>query len=303
MKCKQVQPHLKDYLDHRLDSQVQTEISGHLESCPDCRRELSFLKSYLQSLKDFSPQNAPAHLISLVEAEVNQKAARPLIRHWLYPASGIVLAGMMIWLAVMNFSTFRLAVSNNQKDILKYTASNPIATPETAVSGINESQPEKSEKRLPPIGKTQKEEQTIAATKNHDLVIVLWVAPKPDSAIETVEASKGLILEKSKPAKFSTRIQADQVQDSRTDENGGVGETGADMAATIRQILKTNQGKIVKEELDNVNQQVTQIAMAVPAEKYRQFLEDLKKISEVKREEPKNQQNTGMQQILIKIEY
>jgi hypothetical protein len=315
MKCKKVHPHLKDYLNQKLDSRMHTAISAHLETCPDCRRELSFIKNYLQALAVLPPQNAPAALLSRVEANLNESPKRAYgYLRLLYSASGLIVAVTAVWLTMLNFNTVHLI--DQKKDNTIMIGKAPLPSPkvvdseftepaptESRYPGFTESASKKSESPLKPNAKVERKERPVAAKPESEILLRLRVAQEIVSNLETAPANRRLMLGKAKsmaPAEFS----ADQ--ELKPEIKGEIPEPdGSDgsMVENIRKIVETNQGKILKEEYDAATGRVSQITTTVPAENYRQFLEDLKKVSDLQPAGPEKPQTAGMQQIRLAIEY
>jgi hypothetical protein len=290
MKCKQVHPHLKDYLNQALDYRMHAAISAHLETCADCRRELNFIKNYLQALEDLPYQNAPVALLSRVKAELcdNPRRNKGYLR-LVYSASGLVLAVTAVWLTMLNLNTVHPL--DQKKDIMVITEKGPLPSAQIVDSRLAESKSKKSESPLKPIAKAERKERPLAAEPESEMSIKLLVAQP---------AERRLMLGKAKsiaPAEFS----ADQ--ELSPEKKGEIPEPDESIAANIRWIVKTNRGKILKEDYDAATKRIFKITITVPAENYRQLMDDLKKVSDLQPEDPETPQNTGMLRIRLDIAY
>lgn len=74
MRCKEALKRLSLLLDDVLDAETASEVSGHLERCPGCRKEydrLAKLQARLRALESVSP---PAFFRDLVEIRLSNAA-------------------------------------------------------------------------------------------------------------------------------------------------------------------------------------------------------------------------------------
>jgi len=75
--CNKIRASFSDYLDGAVSGQRMHEIASHLETCDDCERDFSDLRSMQQSLALLRPAKVPADLgMKLRLAISHEQAAR-----------------------------------------------------------------------------------------------------------------------------------------------------------------------------------------------------------------------------------
>jgi hypothetical protein len=73
MNCQTCREHMAELADAKLDTAAAASVRGHMESCPDCRREFETLSRTLGAL-DALPSSPPSHRLraavaGLIETE------------------------------------------------------------------------------------------------------------------------------------------------------------------------------------------------------------------------------------------
>jgi anti-sigma factor RsiW len=76
MKCAQVKNLLADYLDKELSARDMARAKEHISTCPECRRELEFLKSYRSYAATLKKVKAPDNLLENIHKRIEGSAAR-----------------------------------------------------------------------------------------------------------------------------------------------------------------------------------------------------------------------------------
>ena len=72
MRCKDVFGLLSSFQDNELDKDIHTKITGHLQECELCQKELSLFERVVAGVKEI-PEIEPQHnLTALVMHQVNQ---------------------------------------------------------------------------------------------------------------------------------------------------------------------------------------------------------------------------------------
>ncbi len=79
MNCHQIQEHLSQYLDHRLESGERHEIEAHLASCPDCLPEAKLLSDAIKRVAGLPELEPPIGLSQRVMAQIRREAAPPTL--------------------------------------------------------------------------------------------------------------------------------------------------------------------------------------------------------------------------------
>lgn len=73
MNCNQIKKRLTRYLERMCDNQEVAEIARHIESCPDCARELRGLQSVRGMLRCCRPKKPEAVTIAEVQTAVLER--------------------------------------------------------------------------------------------------------------------------------------------------------------------------------------------------------------------------------------
>ena len=108
MVCRDVMDRLSPFLDDELDPIASREVSGHLESCPNCAAAFDRQRKLSESLRrDLEYHRAPdllrARVMRDARAAVRREGARsrPAVRPWRYlgSAAAVVIVVGGTWLA------------------------------------------------------------------------------------------------------------------------------------------------------------------------------------------------------------
>jgi mycothiol system anti-sigma-R factor len=110
--CEQTQNQLHGYLDGELDAQGAASFEKHLESCPDCQKQLDTEESLRRSLQQSSLyERAPRSLqVKLAETlPAPRPAAARLVRPWQWfaLAATALLACLFTWQLLAPFNSSR----------------------------------------------------------------------------------------------------------------------------------------------------------------------------------------------------
>jgi anti-sigma factor (TIGR02949 family) len=113
--CAEVQARLSAWLDGELAAEERREVAGHLEVCPECRRELALLKRLdeaLGSLEAPAPARLPERVLDRLQPRRRYgwqslaMAASLLL--------GIALGGTL----ARDFYPYQAAVTNSNGEVL-----------------------------------------------------------------------------------------------------------------------------------------------------------------------------------------
>jgi len=104
MKCHKVIDRLSAWLDGELNDAERAAVAGHIEVCPDCRRELDRLVADRELLSSASPAEEPPFLAARVLSEIRAGQRRPahgLLRRVLVPIAAALLIAVSIGAGTM----------------------------------------------------------------------------------------------------------------------------------------------------------------------------------------------------------
>lgn len=94
MKCKKVRSLLAAMVSGELDSKAYAEAESHIDSCPDCRKEMLSYQASLNALTHaWSPVQAPESLVAPDCAVLN--AGRSAVKPW-FVSVGVALAAVLV---------------------------------------------------------------------------------------------------------------------------------------------------------------------------------------------------------------
>lgn len=79
MNCDEIQKHLSEYLDNRLDDAQRREIEKHLASCPRCLPEAKLLSAGIKGVADLPEVEPPAGFSQRVMARIRAEAEKPTL--------------------------------------------------------------------------------------------------------------------------------------------------------------------------------------------------------------------------------
>ncbi|MFH1228114.1 MAG: zf-HC2 domain-containing protein [Planctomycetota bacterium] len=109
MKCQEVLEELVAFLDGETDRELSGQISQHLESCPECRKEAHLLAktgNLLASFPDLTPRDDAARQILEKARAISQETPKVFwFRHgWpgvktFATAAGLLIAMGIYWVA------------------------------------------------------------------------------------------------------------------------------------------------------------------------------------------------------------
>lgn len=134
MKCAKARAHLGDHLEGDLELPDRREVDLHLAACPDCRRELSELRStvaLLRALPDPQPpEGLVASVMQRIDAGETRVARMPLpLRRVCDPrvaaplAAGI--AGLVLFATMEGAGPLPIADANGPVDVAGANAVEP----------------------------------------------------------------------------------------------------------------------------------------------------------------------------------
>jgi hypothetical protein len=283
MKCPQVHDQLTEYIKGTLDKNSALEITSHVADCPNCARELSFFKEYLQNLSAMPQAQAPAEFLSGVRKRLNEMpktTSRPKkifgrfspVPGWAIP----ICAGVLILICGMSWWRFSNLWQNpveftqiNNKELI---SAEPLSVPASNKKTDNRESVDKGIKREE-IRKIQIALQVKIAHPFYEETKSAFSAMGKSMDAETRSSEQTYKLAEEE-------ISAAPKADDRISANMAPLET------QLKDLIEKNNGKIIGTENDSSSQLLKKIRLQVPGENYTKFITGLNQIGEIKQLTP-----------------
>ena len=93
MSCHDIQEKLNDYIEQELSEEQSRQIEMHLNTCPECREELSDLKVVLSLTRNLDEVEPPPFLAKRIMANVRELPAKKSLLNRLFFFSGTCPCG------------------------------------------------------------------------------------------------------------------------------------------------------------------------------------------------------------------
>jgi len=99
--CNHIQKKLMLYVEQELDEFEKDQLTGHLQDCAECRKELAGLKKLSTKLRA-TPCNIPATYSSELIVKLNDRLGQPKssLRR-LVPSVSLAFAGLLVILSIL----------------------------------------------------------------------------------------------------------------------------------------------------------------------------------------------------------
>jgi hypothetical protein len=121
MNCDQIQEHLSEFFDNRLNDANRCEIENHLASCPRCLPEAKQLRDGINAVAGLPEVEPPAGFSQRVMARIREEAAEPTlwerlfqplrIKIPLHATALLLVVGLTVYLYQANHSVQKLSQS------------------------------------------------------------------------------------------------------------------------------------------------------------------------------------------------
>lgn len=135
MSCSEAKLLFSPYLDGAVTGGQMRELSEHLASCGQCRREYASLRATQQLLGRMGPRKAPADLALRLRVAISQEAARArrpymdnlhirlqnILNAFMVPATAGLMTAVVVFVMLMGFLA-PLQAGNPDVPLLLYTA-------------------------------------------------------------------------------------------------------------------------------------------------------------------------------------
>jgi hypothetical protein len=143
MNCQEIQEHLSQYLDNRLDGEERREIEEHLAVCPRCLPEAKLLSDGIKGVAALPEIDPPAGFSKRIMTQIRSEAEtptlwarlfRPLtIKLPLHATALVLVAGLAVYLYRANDPIQQGMVAPSMPSVsapsLKKEEAKPIAPP------------------------------------------------------------------------------------------------------------------------------------------------------------------------------
>jgi hypothetical protein len=310
MKCSKTRVYLKDYLDDHLNSQLKEQVAGHIASCNDCRKELAFLKSYLEQTKTITKMEAPSDFIAKVHQKIRKSeptspSRRP--RFFPLPVPVTAFAGILIVAVLMFYFNNPFQLAKN-KELVKRPVPAGIAKtgakPEDrsvmqyqtpAADGITT---ERAKKELN-YTLTETRDQKVTGT------VVLTLLLKSAVPMESGEKSES---ETTSPL-FSGRTSKSSIDQGlsgtgQLEQNEATGPPDDlnQVINGIKSLVNSLGGRLDNAKNKPENKSAQLLVIKIPAQNYPQFLAEISKYGQIKKpDQPTNLKEKQMVEIKLDL--
>lgn len=317
MKCKTIQSQLEDHLKQRLDPATENAVTTHLATCPACRRELAFLKTYLSALHPLESESAPADLLQRIERAVptpEQSVRFPWNRRVFYAFSGLGLGTALVIIVVLCAPRLN-PVLPNQKVAFKPTQAQtqPLepgllqkpGSLQKADTAFQAPEPDRLAKTV-----TAHESKTVldsearpAQPERNTLLVTLSAADL--SELQTGPKMRAFSLPQAKKSAEAAGPENTEAETNAVPDREQPGNDALQFKANLTQLLHNYRGQIIKEESDPNTQRLSRLILKVPAEFYLPLLTELGKTNSTRSLGPEASPSpqASWQQVELQFEY
>lgn len=312
MKCKSIQNHLEDHLKQCLDPATENAVTAHLVTCPACRRELAFLKTYLSALHPFETENAPSDLPNRIETAI-ANGPQPYRFPWSWKIvsafSGVSFA--MVMLIILVWCVPRpMPLPLEKKSVSKVTHAQAPHPPQTENldsgskmdTAILEGGPVPKTAIAAKAKPVARSEDKPAKPAMSTLLVTLETSVQSEPALKS--NMRALMLKKTESSETTVAENSQNAANPvpETDRSDNVEHR---FMANLTQLLRDYHGEIVQEKSDPNTRRLSRIIVKIPAEFYPALLTELGKTSSISQTgpEPSPAPGTGWRQIELQLEY
>jgi Putative zinc-finger len=296
MNCEEIKDLLSEYLDGELDQRERKLVEEHLENCPGCAEELDGLKDCLKNLGSLKNVEPPPDFLSQVHTRLEyQSAFKTAIKKIIFPirfkipleVAGLAAAAVLI-VYLLNISPEKQSVPPLQmtgSGISREGADKSlrITGATRSLSRSEEPMMVAGEKRMKPAsppaeGLPLLEETAPRRTDNDETegggtgAIELVLLIEPEARYAKGESLKSAAL---------PGIKGKNLQQAKSLSVGAKREDTrkASPLTRLKELIAREGGEIIStEEMTDLSRR---IAIKLPADRYRSFMENLSKIGEL----------------------
>ncbi len=290
MKCSKTRTYLKDYLNARLNSRLTEQVAGHITACNDCRKELDFLKSYLEQTKAISKIPAPPDFLSEIQKKIRDReysTPSPRPRFLPLPVPVATLASILIVAVFVFFINNHFQFIQNNQSSERFEPPSLVKTaPETAIEKIIQPQPpangiSQAKTETSSDSNLSRADNKVSGTITLTLLQKSAVPPQMSQQPKSPDApliTKRAVKKGSGQTALGTGKSRQSTEISRPD----------DINQVINQIkTKVN---ILGGRLENTPEQPedksAQLVITLPVENYQSFLTEISKYGQIQKPYP-----------------
>ena len=141
MSCHNIQEKLNDYIEQELSEEQSRQIEMHLNTCPECRAELSELKTVLSLTRNLDAVDPPPFLAKRIMANVRELPAKKSLLNRLFFFPVHVPAGVLTATIILFFSFSIYMIEKPGDDVLQISGDymvKRVETPEAPLATVND---------------------------------------------------------------------------------------------------------------------------------------------------------------------
>ena len=308
MKCSQIQLYLKQYHDGVLDTVLTQEISAHIRSCDACAQELTFLQSYLHTVKKIPVRKAPAQFT----AKVNQKITgmNETVRHASFvkkllplPVPATAFAGIVLVIIIIaaTYNPFKLALNKQDKNLapVQPASDKALAKPKTAAN-VPRSPVQLADKEKEPVSSVQTLADGTGRPGGNNMIPVLTLMIKAPVSGDKKKAAPAAAFKSSR--QLNEGVSDDTGSPSSgSAPNAEIDQTGLNpVIEKIRAVIMKWGGTMELQSARSGSQPASELLVTLPTVHYQDFLSGIRQFGELK--EPVSAFSKEQEMITIKLE-
>ncbi|MCF8066975.1 MAG: zf-HC2 domain-containing protein [Desulfobacterales bacterium] len=317
MNCRDIEKHLSAFIDNALDDEIRPRVEEHIASCTECAEKLSALQSVSNALGDLPIIKAPSDFMENLHKRIKPESFLKKLFRTLFVPFRIKIPIEFATAAMVGVLVF--FVTTTQQDVKQL----PVSSMEKRAFEVNE--PLTQMKDTPVVRKEEERQNAVMpstvpspakAEGSEPFELALVIMPKVTGRLQTqpVEMEYTSDLKKEPAAeekqkisespltglsvseKTMSRSTADTYREGRTEDEAGEDQDKANSYYTpsapepggimiqVKSLIEQINGRIVtvKDNKDSGHS----LNAEIPADKYDNFLNQLKPIADFKTPPP-----------------
>lgn len=303
MNCDQIQEHLSEYLDNRLEGSNRREIEDHLATCPRCLPETKHLRDGIKAVAGLPEAELPAGFSQQVMARVRAEAAGPTLWDRLFQplrikiplhVTGLLLViGLAVYLYQANVSVQKWpqSIPSETAPALKQAPQSPVEAPsiDPAEPPAVSSEPSSSDSpQAPPAEPDQmtplRQEERAASAPAQEMMT--FKEAELGKAKSEISASAGTPLPNAgeqRTAEAAPKRESPSPPDILlTLLTRGKADGTMDLSSKVKEIVQRSGGTLhpTAERDDPINDK-PRFRLDLPKSEYARFKAELTQVGEV----------------------
>ncbi|MBW2409183.1 MAG: DUF2275 domain-containing protein [Deltaproteobacteria bacterium] len=336
MRCSHAKELLSSYLDGRLDKESSIQLEEHLAGCDACRRQMDALAMLVNELRGLEPVKAPPDFLDQLHTRLDPRPRRRnLVKKLFHPLRIKIPLELASAAALALLIVAVIGIQKEEKPI--FQKPQVAVTRSTLEAEADSNRLSRPLEKAGPMPTAKQHGGDRAETKIKPIVLAMILKSGPpdrlgdtrifeDAASESARGkATGLAESKDRSlTHFPKQKRADQrPAEDEIRERASVESPSA--AASLRQneqeiketrrlnldetlsrvhtLIRSLGGNIFSEKETVQLQDVKQITVAIPADRYSEFIDELRRIAPFQTSPPPPPMTTDQDSIRIHIRF